>query len=80
MRCTHCGNDTCDPCWKARADRAGPLLGPDAPDDTHIAMRHVAAHERQFVNQDWIDDLKALLAEVRMDERKRTAEGTGDDR
>lgn len=21
MRCTHCGNDICDPCWRARADR-----------------------------------------------------------
>lgn len=21
MRCTHCGNDICDPCWKARVDR-----------------------------------------------------------
>lgn len=42
-----------------------------ATDDTQLAMRHVAAHERQFINQGWIDDTKALLAEVRADERKR---------
>ena len=23
MKCTHCGNDICDSCWRARADRLG---------------------------------------------------------
>lgn len=46
-------------------------------DDLHRAMRHVATHERQFIHQGWIDDLKALLTEVREDERKRMCSKKG---
>jgi hypothetical protein len=43
----------------------------DGSDDDQRVMSHVALHERQFINQGWIDDLKKMLVEVRAEERSR---------
>ena len=63
MRCSHCGNDICDPCWKARVDRR---IGSDLSED---ALGRIEGMIRgaKSVEEIWTTpaDAMSLIREVR---------------
>lgn len=63
MRCTHCGNDICDPCWKARVDRR---QGGDLSEES-IARIEGMIRDAKSVEEIWTTPAEAmsLIREVR---------------